>query len=81
MNLGKLTGMAKDLIDKRGGMDALKKDAEELKDIATGTGSMSDKATRAAGALKDPGAAGPDATSRSEDTPPPRAGDTPPPAP
>jgi hypothetical protein len=42
---------------------------------------MSDKARRAADALKDPGAAGPDVTPRSEDAPPPRAGDTPPPAP
>ena len=48
------------LIDKRGGTDALKADAEELKNIATGPGSASDKAKRAADALKDPGAKGPD---------------------
>ncbi len=80
MNIGKLSGMAKDLIDKRGGMDALKKDAEELKDIATSKGSVTDKAKRAADALKDPGAAGPDAGTPAAGTP--RADEKPaPPAP
>lgn len=80
MNIGKLSGMAKDLFDKRGGMDALKKDAEELKDIATSKGSVSDKAKRAADALKDPGASGPDATTPATGTP--RADEKPaPPAP
>lgn len=60
MRLGKLAGMAKDLIDKRGGTGALKEDAAELKDIATGQGSLTDKAKRAANALKDPGARGED---------------------
>jgi hypothetical protein len=80
MNIGKLSGMAKDLIDKRGGMDALKKDAEELKDIATSKGSVTDKAKRAADALKDPGAAGADAGTPAAGTP--RADEKPaPPAP
>jgi hypothetical protein len=58
MNIGRLAGMAKQIIDKRGGMDALKKDAEELKGIAQGGGTLSDKAKAAAEALKDPGARG-----------------------
>jgi hypothetical protein len=69
MNIGKLSGMAKDLIDKRGGMDALKKDAAELKDIATSKGSVADKAKRAADALKDPGGPGADAGTPPAGTP------------
>jgi hypothetical protein len=53
----KLTDKAKDLVDKRGGTDALKEDAVELKDIATGEGSLADKAKAAAEVLKDAGAA------------------------
>jgi hypothetical protein len=45
-------------VDKRGGSDALKEDAEELKDIAAGKGSLKDKAKAAGQAIKDPGAAG-----------------------
>jgi hypothetical protein len=52
----KLTDKAKDLVDKRGGTDALKEDAVELKDIATGEGSLADKAKAAAEVLKDAGA-------------------------
>jgi hypothetical protein len=58
MNLGKLGGQVRKLIAKRGGMEALKEDALEVKDIATGSGSISDKAKKAAAALKDPGAPG-----------------------
>jgi hypothetical protein len=46
---------AEDVIEKRGGTDALKEDAAELKDIATHQGSLSDKAKEAAEALKTPG--------------------------
>jgi len=46
MDLNKLKAQAQDLIQKRGGTDALKEDAEELKDIATGKGSASDKASK-----------------------------------
>ncbi|HET6692465.1 MAG TPA: hypothetical protein VFG74_16550 [Miltoncostaeaceae bacterium] len=60
MDIGKITDKAKELIDQRGGMDALKEDAEELKDIATGEGSLTDKAKAAAEAIKDPGAKGDD---------------------
>ncbi len=38
MDLGSLTKQAKKLVDQRGGVDALKGDAEELKDIAEGAG-------------------------------------------
>ena len=63
MDIGKLADEAKKLIDERGGMDALKDDALELKDIAQGEGSLTDKAKAAVEALQDPGAEG-------EDTPP-----------
>ena len=58
MDISKLTDQAKKLIDDRGGVDALKEDAEELKDIATGDGSMTDKGKAAFDAIKDPGAPG-----------------------
>ena len=64
MDLSKLTDQAKKLIDDRGGMDALKEDAMELKDIATGEGSLTDKAKAAVEAVKDPGAPGEDAPAR-----------------
>lgn len=50
--------MAKRQIDKRGGTDALKQDAQQLRKIAAGPGSAGDKAKRAADALKDPGPGG-----------------------
>jgi hypothetical protein len=58
MDFKKLANKAKETIDKRGGMDSLKADAEELKKVAKGKGSLSDKAKAAAQALKDPGARG-----------------------
>jgi hypothetical protein len=58
MDFKKLADKAKDTIDKRGGMDSLKADAEELKKVAKGQGSLTDKAKAAAQALKDPGARG-----------------------
>ena len=68
MNFKSLQSKAKQLIDRRGGTDSLKADAEELKDIAKGPGSVGDKAKRAGEALQDPGAKGPD-------TPPPTGGE------
>jgi hypothetical protein len=59
VNLSRLKnvfGRAKEEVDKRGGTDALKEDAEELKEIAKGKGSVSDKAKQAADAIKEPGA-------------------------
>ena len=60
MDLKKLTERAKQLVDKRGGTESLKEDAEELKDIAQGGGSLTDKAKAAAEAISDPGAKGDD---------------------
>ena len=47
MDFKGLQRKAKQLIDRRGGSDSLKADAEELKDIAKGPGSVADKAKRA----------------------------------
>jgi hypothetical protein len=55
VDLDSLTKQAKKLVDQRGGVDALKGDAEELKDIVEGRGSAMDKAKKAADTLKDPG--------------------------
>ena len=60
MDLDKLTDEAKKLIEERGGMDALKDDAMELKDIVTGGGSLTDKAKAAVEAVQDPGKPGED---------------------
>lgn len=70
MNLGKLAGQAKQLIDKRGGIESVKEDAIELKNIAGEKGSMAGKAKEAAAALEDPGAPGdPAAPTQSTPTP------------
>jgi hypothetical protein len=58
VNFKSITDKAKDLIGKRGGTESLKEDAGELKDIATGEGSVKDKAKAAVDAVKDPGAEG-----------------------
>jgi hypothetical protein len=55
MDFKKLGQQAKALVDKRGGTESLKEDADELKDIAKGSGSLADKAKAAAAAIKDPG--------------------------
>jgi hypothetical protein len=56
MDFKKLADKAKKTIDERGGVESLKADAEELKKVAKGKGSLSDKAKQAAKALKEPGA-------------------------
>jgi hypothetical protein len=56
--LKKAAEKAKQQVDKRGGTDALKEDAEELKGIAKGKGSLKDKAKSAGKAIKEPGAKG-----------------------
>jgi hypothetical protein len=58
MDLGSLTSRAKELFTRRGGTEAAKEDAEELKDIARSDASMGDKAKQGFEALKDPGAPG-----------------------
>jgi hypothetical protein len=60
VNFRSLADQAKKLVSKRGGTDALKEDAGELKDIAKGEGSVTDKAKAAGEAIKEPGAPGPD---------------------
>jgi hypothetical protein len=57
MDFSKITDKAKSIFQSRGGTEALKEDATELKDIATGEGSLGDKAKEAVEAIKDPGAA------------------------
>jgi hypothetical protein len=57
-SLKKVADKAKQQVDKRGGTDALKEDADELKGIAKGKGSLKDKAKAAGKAVKDPGAEG-----------------------
>jgi hypothetical protein len=85
MDLKSLQRKAKQLIERRGGSDSLKADAEELKNIAKGPGSVADKAKRAGDALKEPGAKGPDTPAGprppAADTPAPTAERTAPPAP
>lgn len=58
MNFGKLADQAKQLIDKRGGMESVKEDAVELKNIAGEKASLAKKVKEAGAALKDPGAPG-----------------------
>jgi hypothetical protein len=58
MNLGSLTSKAKELFTRRGGTEAAKEDAQELKDIARSDASLGDKAKEGIEALKDPGAPG-----------------------
>jgi hypothetical protein len=58
MDFKKLADKAKKVVDDRGGVDSLKQDAEELKGIARGRGSLTDKAKDAASAIKDPGTKG-----------------------
>jgi hypothetical protein len=60
MNFDDLVKQAKDAVEDRGGTDALKTDAMEVKDALGGEGSLSDRAREAAEAVKDPGAPGND---------------------
>ena len=56
VNFRRIADRAKKIVDKRGGTDSLKEDAEEVKDIAGGEGSRTDKAKAAGQAIKEPGA-------------------------
>ena len=58
MDLSRLTSKAKDMFARRGGTEAAKEDAQELKDIAPSDASVSDKAKAAFDAVKEPGAPG-----------------------
>jgi hypothetical protein len=52
MKWNQLADKAKKVVDGRGGTDGLKRDAEKLREIATGHGSAKEKAQRAADHLK-----------------------------
>jgi hypothetical protein len=58
VNFKRIADKAKRQVDKRGGTDNLKEDADELKKIAKGPGSLKDKAKAAGKAIKKPGAEG-----------------------
>jgi hypothetical protein len=58
MDLKSLFKKGKKTADEHGGAESLKADAGELKDVASGKGSITDKAQDAAEAIKDPGAPG-----------------------
>jgi hypothetical protein len=60
MDFKSLQRKGKQLIDRRGGTDSLKTDAEKLRGIAKGPGTVADKAKRAGEVLKNPGANDPD---------------------
>jgi hypothetical protein len=83
MDFKRLSQQAKHLFDRRGGSKSLKEDADELRDIARGEGSLSDKAKAAADAIKEPGAREPGARepgAREPDASPPAAPPQPPPS-
>jgi hypothetical protein len=58
MRYQRLARLAKQAIDKRGGVDALKQDLQQVTEVAKGKGSLKEKAKAAAEALKQPGGAG-----------------------
>lgn len=53
MDFEKLSKQAKDFVDQHGGTEALKQEAKDLKDIASGDGSDSDKLKHAEESMKD----------------------------
>jgi hypothetical protein len=59
MKPNRIAEMARRAIDRRGGMDALKGDVQEVQRIARGRGSLKQKAKAAAAAVKAPGGATP----------------------
>ena len=58
MGVEEFENKAKQEIEDRGGADALKEDATEVKDDVTEDGSLSDKAKDVVEDVKDPGAPG-----------------------
>jgi hypothetical protein len=60
MNWKALADKGKQAFQQRGGSKAAKEDAEELRNIAQGQGSVTDKAKEAAAAIREPGAHHPD---------------------
>ncbi len=60
MNWKTMADKAKQTFQQRGGSEAAKGDAEEVRDIVRGEGSIGDKAKQAAAAIREPGAHQPD---------------------
>jgi hypothetical protein len=56
MNWKAMADKAKQTFQQRGGSKPAKEDAEELRNIAQGQGSITDKAKQAAAAIREPGA-------------------------
>ena len=56
MNWKAMADKAKQTFQQRGGSKAAKEDAEELRNIVQGQGSVADKAKEAAAAIREPGA-------------------------
>ena len=56
MDWKRVADRAREVIDQRGGPESLKEDADELRNIAEGPGTLGDKAKQAAEALREPGA-------------------------
>jgi hypothetical protein len=52
MRWNRLAEQAKKVVDSRGGTDGIKRDADKLREIATGKGTAKEKAQRAADHLK-----------------------------
>ncbi len=59
MRYHRMARIAKQAIDKRGGVQALKQDMQEAADAAKSKGTLKEKAKAAAEALKQPGSAPP----------------------
>jgi hypothetical protein len=57
MRYQRMARLAKQAIDKRGGVEALKQDLQQVSDVAKGKGTLKEKAKAAAEALKQPGSA------------------------
>jgi hypothetical protein len=71
MRYQRIAKIAKQAIDKRGGVDALKQDLQGAADAAKGQGSLKDKAKAAAESLKQSGTAAKDEPSVAADPPAP----------
>ncbi len=69
MDLRRLTKRAKDVIERRGGIESVKGDAAELKDIVKGEGGLEQKAKAATQAVRRPGASPSEQAAKPKPTP------------
>lgn len=69
MDFQKLARRAQGIYEERRGSEAARKDADEIKAIAKGPGTLAEKARRTADALKDPGGPGRDEPSPGRERP------------